>query len=64
MVEGETLLVLLLCARCQRSASTWRPDLLKEASGTLRAQLQKQAVRVRACMIGCLSFQGAPDESN
>ena len=57
MVEGETLLVLLFCAPCQRSASSWRPDLLKEASGIFRAQLQKQAVRVRACITVCLSFK-------
>ena len=30
MVEGKTLLVLLLCARCQRSALASQPGLLRE----------------------------------
>lgn len=67
MVEVETLLVLLLRARCQRSASAWRPDpldFLLEAVGISSEQLQMKAVRVRACTIGCLSLQGAPDWSN
>ena len=40
MVEGETLLVLLLCAPCQRSASAWRPDLLQEAMAICSERLQ------------------------
>ena len=61
MVEVETLLVLLSCVRCQRSASAWRPDPLSEAVGICSEQLQQNAVRARACTSGRLSFQGAPD---
>ena len=43
MVEGETLLVLLFCARCQRSASAWQPDLLQEATVICNEQLHKKA---------------------
>ena len=57
MVEGETLLVLLFCARCQRSASAWQPDLLQEATVICNEQLHKKAVRLRASRH---SFQGAP----